>query len=268
MTINLTLHQINQALPEPDRPGWIPPEITAGWDENPYAYQTEEEQMPAGGLHGQLLAYIVEVVRHGLQRQGLMLLIDTFLLYRDEQQIKQRISPDLLLMPYRFPPPSAYDLDEEPPPLLVVEVTSPKSHLADLRQKCNFYLGLGIPAYLAIDAITSTGRLRRRIELRLWRWQGGEIQEQPLDENDGYALPELGLQIMAEGQRLRFSELATGTELLDSGELTTALEAERRNRLAEHQARLAEREARLRAEAEVARLQAELRRLQGVDKGA
>jgi Uma2 family endonuclease len=258
---------LQPSVHEPDRPGWIPPEITAGWDENPYAYQSEEEQMPAGGLHGQLLAYIVEVVRHGLQRQGLMLLIDTFLLYRDERGIKQRIAPDLLLMPYRFPPPSAYDLDEEPPPLLVAEVTSPKSHLADLRQKCSFYLGLGIPTYLAIDAITSTGRLRRRIELRLWRWQAGEIQEQPLDENDGYVLPELGLHVMADGQRLRFTELTTGAELLDSGELSSALEAERRERLAERQARLAERDARLRAEAELARLQAELRRLRGEEKG-
>ncbi len=41
-----------------DRPAWIPPEITPDWDTNPYAYQTEEELRPAGGYHGQRLAYI------------------------------------------------------------------------------------------------------------------------------------------------------------------------------------------------------------------
>lgn len=247
----------------PDRPGWVPAEITANWDPNPYAYQTEEELMPAGGLHGQLLAYIVELLRYVLARRGLMFLIDTFLLYRDERGVKQRIAPDLLLMPARFPPPSAYDLDEEPPPLLLVEVTSPKSRLANLEHKATFYLNLGVPAYLAIDAVNSTGRLRRRIELHLWRRVDDEMQEMTPDEDDGFTLPEMGVRVLADGQRIRFVDLTTGDELLDSGELVAALEAERQQKLAEQQARLAERDARLRAEAELARLQAELRKLRG-----
>jgi len=108
-----------------DRPGWIPPEIADGWDTNPYAYQTEEELMPAGGLHGQILAYLVELLRGPLKARGLMLLPDTFILYRDRRGVKQRIAPDGLVMALEFPPPSAYDLDERPPPLAVLEVTSP-----------------------------------------------------------------------------------------------------------------------------------------------
>jgi Uma2 family endonuclease len=238
-----------------DRPGWIPPEIVRDWDPNPYAYQTEEELMAAGGLHGQLLAYIVELIRHALAQRGLMLLIDTFMLYRDEQQIKQRIAPDLLLMPLRFPPPSAYDLDEEPVPLLLVEVTSPKSRLADLKRKSEFYLKLGVPTYLAIDAITSTGKLRRRIELHLWRRVDGEAQEMQPDEDDGFVLPAMGLRILTEGQRIRFMDLATGDR--------EARLVEHEARLVEREARLAEREARLRAEAELAQLQAEMRKLRG-----
>lgn len=247
----------------PERPGWIPLEITTGWDTDPYAYQTEEELMPAGGPHGQLLTYMVELVRHVLAQRGLMLLVDTFLLYRDEAGVKQRIGPDLLLMPLRMEPPSAYDLDVEPPPLCVVEVASPKSQRRDFEEKMQFYMGLGIPAYLAINAINSAGRLRRRFELRLWRLIDGQPQEMELGEDDDFVLPEMGLQIMTEGQRIRFRDLATGTELLDSGELRTALEAEQRAREAEREARLAERQARLRAEAEIARLQAELRKLRG-----
>jgi Uma2 family endonuclease len=247
----------------PDRPGWIPAEIPANWDPNPYAYQTEEELMPAGGLHGQLIAYIVELLRHVLVDRGLMLLIDTFLLYRDERGVKQRIAPDLLLMPARFPPPSAYDLDEEPPPLLLMEVTSPKSRVADMEHKSAFYMNLGVPAYLAIDAITSTGRLRRRIELHLWRRVDGEMQAITPDEDDGFSLPEMGVRVLADGQCIRFIDLATGERLLDSSELAASLVAERQQRSAEHQARIAEHQARQRAEAELARLQAELRKLRG-----
>jgi hypothetical protein len=44
-----------------DRPGWIPPHITNNWDTDPFVYQTEEELMPASGLHGQLLTYVTEM---------------------------------------------------------------------------------------------------------------------------------------------------------------------------------------------------------------
>lgn len=147
--------------------------------------------------------------------------------------------------------------------MLVVEITSPKSHFADLKQKSEFYRNLGIGAYLAIDAITPGSKLRRRIELHLWRLVDGEPQEILPDEDDGFALLEMGVRVFAEGQRIRFFSLATGAELKDSSELLAALEAERPEREAERQARLAEQKARLQAEAELDRLRAELRNLQG-----
>ena len=237
----------------PARPGWIPAAIIQDWDPDPYAYQTEEEMMPGGGLHGQLLAYIVELVRHVLAQRGLMFLIDTFLLYRDEAGIKQRIAPDLLLMPRRFPPPSAYDLDDEPPPRFVT----------DLEDKVPFYLGLGIASYLVIDAITPSNRLRRRINLQLWRNSNGQPQRIEPDEDDGFALPEVGLRIFTEGQEIFFVDLVTGETLLDSSQLQNALASERRERLAEREARLAEQAARRKAEAELAQLREELRKLRG-----
>lgn len=253
-----------------DRPGWIPAEITHAWDENPYAYQTEEESMPAGGLHGQLLAYIVELLRHHLKTHGLMFLIDTFLFYRDDVHIKQRVAPDLLLMPFRFPPPATYDLDLDPPPLFVAEVTSPNSHLTDLTDKVAFYLGLGISTYLVIDAITPSNQMRKQIALHLWRLVDGVPQVMLPDAEGGFALPELGFRILAEGQRLQFVDLVTSEVALDSSELIAALTVERRARLTEQRARLTaqrtqqvEREARLKAEAEVARLLAELKKLRG-----
>ncbi len=254
----------------PDRPGWIPAEITENWDDNPYAYQTEEELMPAGGLHGQLLAYLMELLRVTLRKRGLMLLMDTFMLYRDTQGIKQRIAPDLLLMPWCFPPPSAYDLDVEPAPLCIFEVTSPNSRLKDLKINVPFYLGLGISSYLVIDAITPRSRLREQIELHVWQQVAGQPGKREVAADGSLPLPEMGLRVKADGQRIRFMDAISGQVLSDSEQLSIALQAERETLQAERQALQAERQTHLEtqeayrdAEAEIARLKALLAQQKG-----
>jgi Uma2 family endonuclease len=261
-----------------DRPGWIPAHIVRDWNPNPYAYQTEEEKMPAGGLHGQLLAYLMELLRVFLDRQGLMLLLDTFLLYRDDKKRKQRIAPDLLLMPYRFPPPSAYDLDVEPPPLLVVEVTSPDSHLKDLQHNMDFYAGLGISTYLAIDAVTPQNTLREPIEVHLWRFTQGKMQKVKPNRAGALVLPEMGVEILMRKDHLQLIDMGTGQPLHDletesrlrraaeqqaKAALQRAVTAEQQAITAEQQALAAEQQAiaaEQQAEAErQARLQAEAR---------
>ncbi len=241
-------------IPNQDRPGWIPADIMYNWDSNPYAYQTEEELMPAGGLHGQLLAYLVEVLRATLKERGLMLLLDTFLLYRDQRGVKQRIAPDLLLMPFRFPPPSAYDLDLESPPLSVVEVTSPKSHLQDLHHKVPFYFSLGISTYLVIDAVTPRSQLREQMELHLWQLLDG--QPSKIETEGECRIPEMGLTISAQGQQLYFTESATGKVLLNGEQWREALQTETQRANYEAQrADQAEQRA-MTAEAKIARLKA------------
>jgi len=202
-----------------DRPGWIPPDILYDWDICPYAYQTEEELMPAGGPHGRLLAYIMEILRDFIESKKLMLLIDTFMLYRDYQGVKQRVAPDLLLMPFRSDEPSAYDLDTEPPPLLVAELTSPKSHVKDMEENVSFYNALGISAYLAIDAITPDAEPRKQIGLYLWRSVGNQVRRVRPDMEGYLPLPEMGLRVKVLRRRFIFSDIATGEILKDSGEL-------------------------------------------------
>ncbi len=228
---------IPQKTPPPsDRPGWIPPHILRDWNPNPYAYQTEEETMPAGGLHGQLLAYLMELLRHFLDQQGLMLLLDTFLLYRDTNRTQQRIAPDLLLMPMRFPPPTAYDLGSELPPILVIEVTSPKSHLKDLQTNVAFYHRLGIRAYLVIDAITPRAQLRDPIEIHLWRETNGVMEKVKPDRRGALALPEMGVLIFTRQDHIRLVDMGTGNPLRDmEGEQQVRRAAERRALTAEHQ---------------------------------
>jgi len=182
-----------------------------------------------------------------------MLLVDTFLLYRDEHGVKQRIAPDLLLMPFRFPPPSAYNLDHEPPPLTVVAVTSPHSHMADLEQKNEFFMQLGIPTYLVIDAITPRGQLRPHIQLHLWRLLDGQMHAVEPDADGTLLLPEMGFRVSAHGQQIQFVDAATGAVARSSSELRAALEQERQERLREQRARR-------QAEAEIERLRQELER--------
>ena len=258
-----------------DRPVWIPSQIKSNWDTYPYAYQTEEEMMPQGGLHGLLSAYICELLRSYLKEQNFMLLQDPFLLYRDKQQIKQRIAPDLLLMPFRFPPPLSYDMDvEQVPPPCVIEITSPDSHQKDLDDNKILYMSLGISTYLVIDAINPKGELRPQIELQGWRLINGNTMKIIADRESCLVLPEMGLKVSAEGQKLFFIDRVTGNRLFNSTELKKALQSEvQRAEIAEQRAdieaqradieakraNLAEqREAKARqaAEAEIARLKA------------
>jgi len=53
-------------------------------------------------------------------------------------------------MPYDFPAPNAYDMDVQPPPTCVVEITSPTSHQKDLNDNKALYMSLGISTYLVI----------------------------------------------------------------------------------------------------------------------
>lgn len=226
---------------QPERPGWIPAHITENWDTDPFAYQTEEELMPAGGLHGQLLTYITEVLRVSLKKQGLMLLVDTFLLYRDSNNIKKRIAPDLLLMEDCFPAPSAYDLDTRTSPSCLIETTSPKSHLKDLQENVPFYFSLGVKTYLVIDAITPQQTLRNPIELHLWRKTKGQSYQKIEADSTGYFwLPEMNIKISAKQQRLTFINAATGEVLRDTEQFEQALEeSEQRANTAERHAETA-----------------------------
>ncbi len=206
----------------PDRPGWIPPDILCDWDTDPYAYQTEEELMPAGGLHGEWLTYLSEILRDFLENRGMRFLADTFMVYRDTEGIMQRIAPDLLIIPFQADPPSSYDLDEEPPPLAAVEIISPKSRLKDMKEKVSLYARLGIPAYLVVDPLTS----RERVGLHLWRKGKGRMRKMRPDSKGHLRMPEMGVKVRTQGRRPVFADLVTGEMLLDTGQLRKRTEQE------------------------------------------
>jgi Uma2 family endonuclease len=218
-----------------DRPGWIPHDIEKDWDPNPYAYQTEEELMPAGGLHGQIIIHIGGILQEFLKTRNLMFLADTFMIYPDSLGIRQRTAPDLLLMPFRYPPPSSYDLDQEPPPLAVAEITSPKSRLKDLKNNVPFYTGLGIPAYLVIDAVTPSAELREEIGLYFWHKTVTGIRLTRPDADGRLAVPEMHVCITVRGQELIFEDIRTGQPLHGTQRLREIAEEEKQRTERERQ---------------------------------
>ncbi|MCP4155087.1 MAG: Uma2 family endonuclease [bacterium] len=192
--------------------------------------------MPAGGLHGELLMYIAEIVRYFLETQGLRFLADTFILYRDSQGIKRRIAPDLTIIPFRLQPPSAYDLDNEPAPIAVMEITSPKSHKKDMKEKVSFYAGLGVAAYLVIDSVTSRGEPRKQIGLHLWRYIEGRMHKIRPDAQEYLHIPEIKLKVKAQARNVIFANIRTGVILCDTRQLRQR--AERETELRKHETEL------------------------------
>ena len=181
--------------------------------------------MPAGGPHGRLMGHVMGVTDDFLGVRNLMFLADVFMLYRDSRGKKQRISPDLLLMPLRSPAPSSYDLDSEPPPALVAEITSPESREGDMGNKVSFYTGLGIPAYLVIDLHTPRWKLREEIGLRLWRRTGGKVRRVRPGADGWLPLPGTGLKIRARRRELIFADIVTGEILCDIRQFRKRTEA-------------------------------------------
>ena len=203
-----------------DRPAWVPNHITDNWDTCPLAYQTEEEYMAQGGLHSYILGYIMEILRHFLRKQDLMFLMDVFLLYRTKNGKKERIAPDLQLIHYQFPPPTSYDLDIEPLPKFVAEVTSPSSREMDLDDKPKFYLEqLGISCCLVIETIDENETPLTQFKLHLWRLVRGRMQKIKADAKGGFDISEIGVHVYAIGQQLVFTDLRTGGRLQDMEEL-------------------------------------------------
>jgi hypothetical protein len=152
----------------------------------------------------------------------------------------------------------AYYLDDEPLPSCVIEITSPKSILADLNNKRLFYAWLGIYEYLALDVVQSEDPelLRDQIDVYLWRLIDGVPVAVPPDAEGFVLLESIGVRLRVDGQQLLLQVAETGEILHTTVELTTLLAETEQARTAAEQ-RAAD------AEAELARLREELARLRG-----
>jgi hypothetical protein len=157
---------------------------------------------------------------------------------------------------------------------LIIEVTSPKTRVLDLKSKVKQYAQARVPHYVIADAQEGNGR--RRLRLICYRLEGEDYKEVPLDEH-GRAWLEpmklwLGVRVHPEtgGDRLVLIDPTTNQEIGDYTAVNQARAAAvEQARAATEQARAAteradvEAHTRAQAEAQVRELQAQIRRLQG-----
>lgn len=225
-----------------DRPEWIPSHIRKDWDPNPYAYQNEDELMPQGLLHAQLLIYLSQVLPSHLRKFGLAFWPDLFLFYRDTDQIKKRIAPDFMIADSDMEfDGDSWNLECMPVPKLVGEVTSPDSRKSDLKSKVDLYLKLGINRYLVFDGLDQKGEGTEMIRSRTWL----KGLEQSPSADGFHEIPELHIKVKAEAADLMIYDLISAKPLLDSDKKESRI-SEQVKELAEKDQHIRELEEKLR----------------------
>ena len=122
----------------------------------------------------------------------------------------------------------------------------------------------------AIDAITPSKQLRPQIELYVWRKVYGHVVKMLPDSEGCLALPEMGLKIGADGQKLFFIDSVTGKILLNVTELKQALQSEEQRAIeeakrADAEAKRADMEAE-RAKTEACRAEREAKRAEAAEQ--
>lgn len=208
--------------------------------------------MPSGGAHGVIMGYIFAILEPFLKKRDLMLLLDIFMLYRDENGVKRRVGPDLVFTQLEEQEPSAYDLDDRQPPTCLGEIISPDSRTQDVEDKLAKYTALGIRRYFVVDALDENGLPSGSVSFRVW-FLG---MEQRPDENGFLLLPELGVKVLPKAEKIRFFELESSEPLPDA-ESWEALTKDLKADLEAKDRDLAARDD------EIARLKEELDRLRG-----
>lgn len=153
--------------------------------------------MPQGLLHQLLNQFIAEVLIPHLRKKGIVILMDMFVLYRDEGLIRRRIAPDLMLDLNDQPLASdSWDLDMRPVPVVVGEITSPASRKDDFESNRKIYESIGVETYFLIDGLNEKGEESGFIEVHLWR-KGKQVAA---DSNGFLDIPELQIKAAAKSE--------------------------------------------------------------------
>ncbi|HYX23971.1 MAG TPA: Uma2 family endonuclease [Thermoanaerobaculia bacterium] len=173
-------------------------------------------------------------------------------LYYEKGNPRARVAPDLLVAKgvKKWDRPN-YQVWEDGPPALVVEVTSKKTRRKDQDVKKPLYERLGIKECVLFDPLAEY----LRPSLQGFRLLRGSYQPIPLEADGSLRSQTTGLWLKREGQRLRLVEVATGERLLWAEEKSAA-HAEAEAKAAEEAAARQAAEARA-AEASAARQAAE-----------
>lgn len=206
---------------------------------------------------------------------------DAFIYYRDENDQRRSLAPDVLAV---FGPDFAQYRDREglsvgemgKAPDFVMEVASPSTYRADLGHKRDAYHWMGVSEYWLYDP---DGGEYYGQPLAWERLVDGQYQSMPVRQETGGMIwgysPSLGLDICVVGDQLRFYDPLKRKYVLNQPEekaarqqaetsleqAEAALAAERAARQQAESAYAAEQAAREQAEAQIREMQAEMERL-------
>ena len=183
------------------------------------------------------------------------------LVYPEEGNVDNRISPDVLVaFGLGTHNRGAYMVWEEgKPPDWVLEVATPRSEAADRGYKWNYYAAMGIPEYWLFDAKgdvypPGTPRLQG---LGLVDGEYRPLASRLVDGELVIRSEVLGLDVLVDGDLLRFREPATGEDILHPLEIEAAITKDQRRAAEARAARIAAEARAERIAAETAKIRAE-----------
>jgi colicin import membrane protein len=165
---------------------------------------------------------------------------------------------------------SFHVVKEKVRPVLIIEVTSPKTRVNDVETKVQEYARAGVTYYAIADDRRTRGR--RRLKLISYRLEQGKYQKVRLDDQGRAWLEQvqlwLALRVNPETgeDRVALIDPASGLETGDYTAISRALKEAEARAAAEAQARAAAEARAARAEERLRRQEEELRRLRGPDR--
>lgn len=229
--------------------------------------ETDGKPMGETDAHRKMMNNVIEPLERHFIGQTDVYVTGNIMFYYVEGDNRKSISPDAMVVKGVVKRNRRiFRLWDERPPCVVFEISSNSTRSEDFKKKLGLYAQFGVPEYYIFDP----EQMNAAKAWTVFHLVDGTYQRQEI-VNGRIFSPELGLEIVQEGQTLRFFDPTTQQFLPTNEEVYLAqqqAEAERRQAEAERDAEVAaRRQAETRAaqkEEEVARLLAELAQLRGV----
>ncbi len=192
--------------------------------------ESDGKPMAESDLHRTLMLDLIDVADRRFQSDLEFYVSGNLFIYYEEGHPEKAVAPDFFVVRgVRKGPRRVYKLwEEKKSPQLVIELTSPSTHLEDLGNKRAIYEELEVQEYFIFDP--EGGRFQpaaRGFALK----QGAFQQIRPTLSEGGktiFSSSVLGLELHGQGQSLRLVDPATGEALPTSKELERRLEQEKR----------------------------------------
>ena len=226
--------------------------------------ETDGKPMGETDAHRKMMNNVIEPLERHFIGQTDVYVTGNIMFYYVEGDNRKSISPDAMVVKgVAKRRRRIFRLWDERPPCVVFEISSNSTRSEDFKKKLGLYAQFGVPEYYIFDP----EQMNAAKAWTVFHLVDGTYQRQAI-VNGRIFSPELGLEIVQEGQTLRFFDPATQQFLPSNEELSLAYQLAETARQQAEAERDVEATARQQAEsravqqeAEVARLLLELARL-------